>query len=154
MSATPYVPFLAAAKANVQIPLTYVKSKNLRTKKRFILYGTLPKMDFNYLPNETIAFTTQEVEVTDFSPSVITLNSEVKGARPCQVVHPNLCFGYNPPNTVRYGFISFTRTVFSHCNEYGFVKAAMSTSPEYESVVQALGRIVRNVDATGFIVVS
>lgn len=80
------------------------------------MFGRLKKPDFNYLPNKSIAFTTQEIIQNSDSPHVTTLNSIIPGTRSAYVVHPNLCFGYNPTENLNLGFVHFNRHTYTHCN--------------------------------------
>lgn len=122
MSATPEVPFLKAARLNPKIILKELHFGMNRKFDRFFVYGDTSRFDYGHLPDNSIAFTTKEVDRIGEKPTIIGLNEEEAGKRPCVVAHPNLCFGYNPKHLMKFGFVDFKRHLYTTCSTFGFVR--------------------------------
>lgn len=148
MSATPFTPLLAAAQL-AGVIWESITGRPVRTRKAWFLRGKLNRgnPDSAYIPNRCVLFGRGEPSEIGDSPVIHRLRDSLPGRRKtAAIVHPNLCFGYNPDVNFVLGVVDFKRHIYCATDNPAVIVSKTSLPIDFESAVQALGRCSRNED--------
>jgi hypothetical protein len=153
MSATPYVSLLVAARY-CDVPVEEHVLITKRKHKRLMVYVDSYDVKPESIPPKTVVFMNTGM-IKDMTkkdmPTVRQLKNSFVGRKDAFLVHPNYCFGWNPGVDLTMGVINFSRSLYSTTNKDGVIKRAFKLDPEYETVIQAMGRLSRYADKGAFL---